>query len=127
MDENTKRAWLKRVLFLKVMMTLFAWGLPVLLADAAFLDFFNLSMPEDPIYLRLFGAACTAFGVADRFAYRDPQRNRAIIQAGIVDNALVTIAVVMVAVKHGIESWYIYTSAGFTAPFCLAFFLLLPA
>lgn len=62
MDENTKRAWLKRVLFLKVMMTLFAWGLPVLLADAAFLDFFNLSMPEDPIYLRFWSSLYGIWG-----------------------------------------------------------------
>jgi len=127
MDEEKKLIWLKRVLFLKVILTFFAWGLPALFANAAFLNLFSLSMPEDPIYLRLFGAACTAFGVAYWFAFRDPRRNRAIIQAGIADNVLITLAVIGVSITHGINSWYIYASAAFTTFFALAFLLLLPA
>ena len=126
MDKDTKQIWLKRVLFLKLILTFFAWGLPALFANAAFLNFFNLSIPEDPIYLRLFGAACTAFGLAYWFAFREPQPNRSVIQAGIADNVLITLAVIGVSINHGINSWYIYASAAFTTFFALAFIFLLP-
>jgi len=55
MTEQAKRIWLKRVLFVKVLLTLFMWGFPALLGTARFLGLFGLSVPEDPTYLRLFG------------------------------------------------------------------------
>jgi hypothetical protein len=84
-------------------------------------------MPNDPTYLRLFGAAVTAFGVAYWFAYRDPVRNRAILQAGVVDNGLITLTVIFLAITRGIESWFIAVSAALTGLFCLAFILLMPS
>jgi hypothetical protein len=127
MDEKTKLIWLKRVLLLKVVITFLVWGLPALLGTAGFLRLFNLTMPEDPIYLRLFGAAVTAFGVAYWFAYRDPIQNRAILQAGIVDNGLITLTVIVLALTSGIESWFVYISALLTGFFCVSFALLMPA
>jgi hypothetical protein len=111
----------------KVLLTFLAWGLPALLGTAEFLRLFGLSMPEDPTYLRLFGAAVTAFGVAYWFAYRDPVRNRAILQAGIADNGLITLTVIFLAVTRGVESWFVALSAALTAFFCLAFVLLMPS
>jgi hypothetical protein len=127
MDEGTKHTWLKRILFVKVLLTFLAWGLPSLFGTSGLLRLFNLSMPQDPTYLRLFGAAVTAFGVAYWFAYRDPVRNRAILQAGIVDNGLITLTVIFLALTGGIKSWFIYLSAALTAFFCLAFIVLMPA
>jgi hypothetical protein len=112
---------------LKVLLTFLAWGLPALLAPEGFLRLFALSMPPDPTYLRLFSAAVTAFGVTYWFAYRDPIQNRAILQAGVVDNALITLTVVVLALTRGIESWFIYLSAALTGFFCLAFILLMPS
>jgi hypothetical protein len=127
MNERAKLTWLRRVLFLKVLLTFLAWGLPALFGTEGFFRLFGLSMPQDPTYIRLFGAAVTAFGVAYWFAYRDPVQNRAILQAGIVDNGLVTLTVIFLAVTRGIESWFIALSAALTGFFCLAFVLLMPS
>jgi hypothetical protein len=72
MRKETKMVWLKWVLLVKIILTLCVWGLPALVANAQLLSVFNLTTPADPIYLRLFGAACTAFGIAYWFAYLDP-------------------------------------------------------
>ena len=126
MDEHAKLVWLKRVLFVKVLLTLLAWGLPALLGPAGFLRLFSITMPRDPVFVRLFGAAVTAFGVAYWFAYRDPVRNRAILQAGIVDNGLITLTIFVLAIARGIESWYIGASAVLTGFFFLSFIFLMP-
>ena len=126
MKEVTKLVWLKRVLFVKVIFTFFLWGLPALLANAWFIGLFGLSMPDDPSYLRMFGAAVTAFGVAYWFAYRDPQKNRAIVQAGIIDNLLITLVVIYLALTGYLESWFIGVSGVLTGLFFVAFIVLLP-
>ena len=127
MNKQHKATWLKRVLFVKVLLTWFAWGLPSLLAPEPFLNLFGLSMPADPTFLRLFGAAVTAFGVAYWFAYRDPVGNRAILQAGIADNALITLTIIVLALTRGLESWFIGLSGALTGLFCIAFILLMPS
>ena len=127
MDEQAKLTWLKGVLFVKVILTLFMWGLPAMFGNEWFLGLFNLTMPSDPTYLRLFGAAATAFGVAYWFAYRDPIQNRAILQAGIADNGLITLTVIFLALTRGIESWFIAFSALLTGLFCIAFIVLMPS
>ena len=127
MTEEKKLIWLRRVLLLKVILTFFAWGLPALLGTEELLVFFNITMPENPIFLRSFGAAVTAFGVAYWFAYQNPIANRDILRAGVVDNGLVTLAVVYLALTHGLESWYFSISAVLTGLFCLAFIILMPA
>jgi hypothetical protein len=127
MDEQRKHSWLKRILLVKVLLTFLAWGLPALLGTAEFLRLFGLSMPEDPTYLRLLGAAVTAFGVAYWLAYRDPVKNRAILQAGIADNGLITLTVIILAITRGVESWFVALSGALTGFFCLAFILLMPS
>jgi hypothetical protein len=127
MNESTKLVWLKRVLLLKVVVTFLLWGLPALLGNEWFLGLFNLTLPEDPIYLRLFGAAVTAFGVAYWFAYQDPVQNRAIIQAGVVDNGLITLTVIFLGLTSGLESWFISFSGVLTGLFFMAFIMLMPS
>jgi hypothetical protein len=68
MDRQTKSKWLNRILFVKVMVTLFVWGLPAFWGNAWFLGLSNLSIPEYPTYLRFFGAAVATFGTAYYFA-----------------------------------------------------------
>jgi hypothetical protein len=126
MNELQKRQWLKRVLLLKVIMTLAVWALPTLLGPPAFLALFGIKVSNDPVFLRLFGAVLVAFGVAYWYAYRDPVRNVAIVKAGVVDNGLVTLAIVVLGMTVGNLGWFIWVSAVLTALFCIAFLVLMP-
>ena len=126
MSRSMKIRLLRKVLLVKVIVTFLAWGLPALIGPKAFLMLFDIEMPEDPLFLRLFGAVVVAFGVAYWFAYRDPLKNVAILKAGVVDNGLVTLAIIVLGVTVGISSWFIWVSAVLTAVFCMAFLVLIP-
>lgn len=126
MPNSQKLLWLRRVLLVKVILTLGLWGLPALLAPPAFLALFGIEMPADPIFMRLFGAVVTAFGVAYWYAFRDPLRNVAILKAGLVDNGLVTLTIIVVGLTSGLSSWFFAVSAVLTALFFLAFLALMP-
>lgn len=126
MDTSQRMQWLRRVLLIKVIVTFLVWGLPSLIGPPAFLALFNIEMPQDPIFLRLFGAVVSAFGVAYWFAYRDPLKNAAIVRVGVVDNGLVTLTLIVVGLTTGISSWFMWVSAVLTAFFCIAFFVLAP-
>jgi hypothetical protein len=118
--------WLRRVLLVKVVVTIFVWGLPALLGPLSLLALLGVPIPEDPIYLRLFGGACTAWGVAYWYAYRDPRRNVAMLRAGLVDNALPTLVIVLLGLLGRISSIFLWLSALLTGMFFLAFLLLMP-
>ena len=126
MRDSQKMKWLKIVLLIKVIVTYLVWGLPSLLGPATFLNLFNISMPADPIFLRMFGAVVVAFGVAYWYAYRDPIRNVAIIKVGVVDNGLVTIVILVLSFTSGISSWFFWLSAVLTTFFCVSFIVLMP-
>jgi hypothetical protein len=126
MTADVKLLWLRRVLAVKTLVTIFVWGLPALLGPLSLLEFLQVPIPADPIYLRLFGGAATAWGIAYWLAYRDPVRNVAIVKAGLVDNALPTIAVVAIGLTSGISSVFIWISAVFTGLFFLSFVILMP-
>lgn len=118
--------WLRRVLFLKVLITILVWGLPALLGPLSLLAILKIPIPADPIYLRLFGGAATAWGVAYWFAYKDPVRNAAIVKAGLIDNALPTLAIVYLGITSGISSAFIWISGLLTGLFFVSFLLLMP-
>jgi hypothetical protein len=126
MNEQTKLSYLKKILFVKVLLTFFVWGLPTLFGTEKFMNLFDLSVPADPLYLRLFGAVVIALGVAYWYAWRDPIRNRAILLVGIVDNGLITLTIIYLTLTSGITSWFISVSAVLTAFFFISFILLLP-
>jgi len=60
MNVSQKLRWLRRVLLVKVIATFALWGLPALLGPPALLAPFGIAMPDDPIFMRLFGAVVTA-------------------------------------------------------------------
>ena len=126
MTTDVKILWLRRVLIVKAFLTVFIWGLPALLGPQALLEFFKVPIPADPIYLRLFGGAATAWGVAYWLAHKDPKRNVAIVKAGLVDNALPTIAIIIIGLTSGISSMFIWLSAALTGMFFLLFLILMP-
>jgi hypothetical protein len=126
MASEVKLAWLRRVLFVKVVVTIAVWGLPALLGPLSLLAVLGVPIPEDPIYLRLFGGAATAWGVAYWYAYRDPERNVAMLKAGLVDNALPTLLIIILGMLGRINSVFLWLSALLTGFFFLAFLLLMP-
>ena len=125
-NSSMKMPLLRKVLLVKVIVTFLAWGLPALIGPQAFLALFEIETPEDPLFLRLFGAVVLAFGVAYWFAYRDPLKNVAIVKAGVVDNGLVTLVIIILGLTTGVSSWFIWGSAVLTALFCIAFLVFMP-
>ncbi|MBN2005110.1 MAG: hypothetical protein JXA21_17255 [Anaerolineae bacterium] len=126
MDPSQKLQWLRRVLLTKVIVTFLFWGLPPLLATPEIAAMVNVTLPEDPVFVRLFGAVVIAFGVAYWYAYRDPVRNVAILKAGVVDNGMVTLTLLVMALTRGLSSWTLWVSMVLTAGFCTAFLVLMP-
>ena len=126
MGKDLRLVWLRRVLLVKTLITILVWGLPALVGPLSLLAILGVPIPEDPIYLRFFGGAATAWGVAYWFAYRDPLRNVAILKAGLIDNALPTLVIVFLGVTAGISSVFIWISGLLTGLFFLLFLLLMP-
>jgi hypothetical protein len=126
MDTSQQSLWLRKILLVKVIVTFLLWGLPALLAPPAFLALFGITMPDDPIFLRLFGAVVSAVGVAYWYAYRDPIKNMAILKFGVIDNGLVTLTIIIIGLTAGVSSWFFWLSACITAFFCIALFWLMP-
>ena len=126
MDESTKLTWLRRVLLLKVAVCFLVWGLPALTGPASFLNLFGVTIPEDPFFLRVFGAGVVAQGVLYFFGYQDPLRNRDIVRYGVVDNTLVTLTILVLAFTVGLSSWFFWVSLVLTAFFAVAFYFLMP-
>jgi hypothetical protein len=126
MATDLRLIWLRRVLFVKIVITILVWGLPALLGPLSLLAILRVPIPEDPIYLRLFGGAATAWGVAYWFAYRDPLRNVAIVKAGLIDNALPTLVILFLGVTARVSSVFVWISGLLTGLFFLLFLLLMP-
>ena len=126
MTTDLKLIWLQRVLFVKTLITILVWGLPALIGPLSLLAILGVPIPENPIYLRLFGGAATAWGVAYWFAYKDPLHNVAIVKAGLIDNALPTLAIAYLTLTAGVSSVFIWISALLTGLFFLLFLLLMP-
>lgn len=126
MTTEFRYIWLRRVLLVKILITILVWGLPALIGPMSLLAFLRVPVPEDPIYLRLFGGAATAWGVAYWFAYKDPVHNVAIVKAGLIDNALPTLVILFLMVTTGVDSVFIWISALLTGLFFLLFLLLMP-
>ena len=126
MATNRKLSLLRKILAVKVILTLFVWGLPALLAPMALCQPLGVPTPDNPIYLRLFGAVVIAIGVAYWYAYKDPIRNVAILKAGIVDNGLVTIVIIVLTVFCDLRSVLMWVTGLLTFLFLISFILLMP-
>ena len=125
-DASWKSGWLRKLLLAKVVVTYLIWALPALAAPPALLRWLRLPVPADPIYLRLFGAAVAAMGVAYWYAYLDPLGNIAILRVGVIDNGLITLTVIILGLSVGVSSWFVWASGVVTALFCAGFVLLMP-
>jgi hypothetical protein len=126
MSNSQRLNWLKRILAVKTAFTLLAWGLPALIAPMSVFHLLGVPTPDDPLFVRLFGAVVTAVGLAYWYAYRDPVQNAAIVKVGILDNGLVTLTILVFIVFYGLRSIFIWASALLTLVFFVSFILLMP-
>jgi hypothetical protein len=126
MSKNNRLVWLRWILAVKVVLSFLFWGLPFLLFPLSLLQRSGVSIPDDPLYLRLLGAVIIALGVAYWYAWKDPVHNVAILKAGVVDNGLVTLVSLYFIVFHGLRSISMSISAVLTLFFFLSFILLMP-
>jgi hypothetical protein len=126
MSRNRRLIWLRYILAVKVAFILFVWGLPALLAPLSLFQRLGIPTPDDPIFLRLFGAVVIAFGVAYWYAYKDPIHNIAILKAGIVDNGLATLVILVSTALYDLRSVLMWVSALLTFIFFISFILLMP-
>ncbi len=126
MSADKKLLWLKWILVAKVFFIVFLWGLPLLLLPLSLLQLLGVPVPDAPIYLRLSGALITAFGVAYWIASKDPLHNIAVLKAGIVDNGLVTLVLLVFIIFYGLRSILMLVSVPLAFFFFISFLLLLP-
>jgi hypothetical protein len=126
MKSERRNRLLRGVLAIKVVVTIAVWGLPALMGPRALFAMFGIPFPEDPIFVRLFGAVVTALALAYWYAWKDPVQNVAIVKFGVLDNGLATVTIITVALTTGIASSYFWASCGLTAFFCVAFLVLMP-
>lgn len=126
MSNSQKLNWLKQILAVKTAFTLLAWGLPALLAPMSLFRLLGVPTPDDPLFVRLFGAVVTAVGLAYWYAYRDPVRNVSIVKVGILDNGLVTLVILVFTVFYGLRSLLMWASGLLTLAFFVSFILLMP-
>jgi hypothetical protein len=122
MDNGLAR--LKKVLLVKVILTVILWAIPSLFAPPLILEFFGLPTVDLTI-LRIFGAVLLSMSVAYWFAYKDPLRNLAIIWMGIVDNGLVALVSIILGFTIGV-SWFFWLSSVIVFLFFIAFLILVP-
>jgi hypothetical protein len=125
-SDSQKLAWLKWILAVKTAFTVLAWGLPALLAPMSIFHLLGVPTPDDPLFVRLFGAVVTAVGLAYWYAYRDPVHNAAILKMGILDNGLITLTILVFIVFYGLTSPLMWASGLLTLVFFVSFILLMP-
>ncbi|MDW7740656.1 MAG: hypothetical protein SCJ97_11505 [Bacillota bacterium] len=121
---DAKLVRLKQVVFIKLILTIFVWGLPSLLAPPVLLELFDIPT-ADLTFLRIFGGALIAMSVAYWFAYKDPLRNLAVIWMLIIDNGLAVLVIVVLGLTIGV-SWYFWLTAVIAFLFFLALLVLVP-
>lgn len=119
---------IRRVLAVKIVVTLGVWALPALLLPPPWFPVFGI--PEPPlahlIFVRLLGAAYTALVVGYALAWRTPARHPGAILVGIVSNGLASLVIVSVGAAGGYATWsllgsiYIWGSAVLTAGLTVA-------
>ncbi len=126
MTADAKLVWLKRNLIFKILVVALMWGLPSLLAPAPILKLFGVSMPEDPFFMRIFGAVQCGLVFLYWFAYKNPLKNRDIIRYAVIDNSLSFLAILGVGLTTGISNPTVWVSAVLVLFFAISFWYLMP-
>ncbi len=126
MNEETKLIWLKRLLIFKMLVLALLWGLPTWLAPEGVLRIFGETLPNPPLYMRIFGAMQIGLEVLYWFAYQNPVKNRDMIRYAVIDNTIAFLTLMGYAATVGITTALGWLSAGLLLFFAIAFYLLMP-
>jgi len=126
MNEETKIAWLKRVLIFKMLVVLLLWGLPTWLAPGSILKMLGESIPTPPFYMRIFGATQIGLVFLYWLAYQNPVKNRDMIRYAVVDNTIAFLTMMGYAATIGISNPTVWVSAVLVLFFAIAFYILIP-
>ncbi len=121
-----RMTFLRRTLLLKWIVTLFVWGLPALVGPPALFQLLGVPFPEDPLFVRLFGAIVTPAALLYWYAWKDPVRNVAVLRFGVLDNGLTAVTILVYALAGGSMGWFLWGSALLTAFFSISFTLTMP-
>lgn len=122
MDDQLVR--LKQLLLIKVLLVIFLWAIPSLLAPPSILQLFGLPTADLTI-MRIFGAVLVAMSFGYWLAYRDPLRNLALIWMAILYNGLTALVIVILGVTVGV-GWFLWLSVVVKVLLLVAFLVLVP-
>jgi hypothetical protein len=123
--EPLKIVWLKRLLMLKILVTVLMWGLPPWIWPASLLARF-VEVPDPPFYMRLAGANAIAISFLFWFAFKNPARNRDTIRYAVVDNAIAFVTVIGYVATVGTTNPLVWVSAVLLLGFAIGFYVLIP-
>lgn len=126
MNEETKLAWLKRVLMIKIVVVVLLWGLPTWIAPESILNLLGESLPDPPFYMRIFGATQMGAAILFWFAYKNPVGNRDIIRYAAIETAIAFMTMIFLIVRTPITNPTVWISAALELFFSVSFFVLTP-
>ena len=126
MNEDAKLAWLKRLLIFKMLVVALLWGLPTWLAPEGVLRIFGETLPNPPLYMRIFGATQIGLVFLYWFAYQNPIKNRDMIRYAVIDNTIAFLTLMGYAATVGITNPLGWLSAALLLFFAITFYVLTP-
>lgn len=85
--------WLRKVLAVKIVLSVLFWILPLLLLPAGFFPELGIPTwtPAAKVFLRLLGAAYLAIAIVEAWGFLDPARRASAVAAGLASSAGATI------------------------------------
>ncbi len=126
MNEDVKIAWLKPLLIFKILVVALLWGLPTWLAPEGVLRIFGETLPNPPLYMRVFGATQIGLVFLYWFAYQNPVKNRDMIRYAVIDNTIAFLTLMGYAATVGITTPLGWLSAALLLFFAIAYYVLTP-
>jgi len=99
---------LSKVLVVKILITIFVWGLPLLLFPTGWLERLGFVVPGPQIFLRLFGMAYLALCAGYVFGLRDVLNGNypaGVVWVGIISNGGAFAILAVAALSNTWEAW----------------------
>lgn len=92
---------LRLVLLFAALVNFFLWGLQGLVASQWVAERWGVTLPEERQYVRLIGAFAITMAFLYYRASKDPDNNRFFLKIAILQNAIMTVILVVTVIKLG--------------------------